>query len=358
MDDENAAEFFRGYSEKKPVEVLELLANVSTEMTSGLAAEIINKCLIDKDGNKIPLSMTVTPQAIKSGINIKASWTNLYGALCGKFGKKIEAFYRDFYTDEENFANAMDHSLGNAVIISGDEGLKALALELNGKSKMKGRYIYSEAVVRLLENDNRDCAKWFDKALKSLPRNAKNNAGVLGAIGSLAVYNENYFLNVNHTDAMGKWAMRQRPIENSVAEAIIELMIKHYDEQPDFLGVRICVLLDPGNAKLCKAASEFFLKNVCGPYNPKNAYGWRTPLSILDKCGCRNVKGLTARFCKNNLYIENYRLANYIGNLPGDAAYKQEEAREVVKLVREGKLKFEKFNINTFEQWLERELVK
>lgn len=356
MDDEKAAEYFREYSKKKPAEVLELLSNVSTKMTSDLAAEVINRSLADKDGNRISLSQAVTTEAIKSNVNLKVSWANLHGAMCGKFGTEIEALYRDFYTDEENYAAAMDRCLGNSILTSGDEGLKKLALELNNKSKMKGRYVYSEATVRLLSGE--DSTKWFDSHIKALPPNAQVNVNILEAIGNLVLNSEEYALSISCKDAVNKWTRLTVPVKTSAAESIVELMIKYYDKQPNYFGSRIQGIIDSKNRKMCKTVGEFFLKKADKPYKQNSIDRFTTMyLLILDRCGYKNIEGLAVRFAKNNPHIENWRLTNYISCLPGDKAYKLSETREIVKLAKAKKLKFEKLNIDIFEQWSEKEFM-
>lgn len=365
MDDEKAYEFLREYSGKKPSEVLELLAHVSSNMTSKLAVEIIDRCLTDKDGNKISLSNATTAEQVKSPIKIKASWTNLHNALSGKFGAEIEALYRDFHTEDENIAAAMDRSLGRSISVSNDEGLKRLALELNGKkSKMRGQYVYSEATVRLSDSNNtfsdKDNAKWFDFGIGSLSPKPQTSDRILQAVSNLVLKESGkYALMFDTQDAMGKWAHSERPVKKAAAEAVIEqAMLKHYDIRPDYFARCLQAIIDPEDPKMCKTAGEFFLKRADAPYK-QNSF---TPavtmnLVILGRCGYKNIKGLAVRFCKNNPYIENWRLTGYIQNLPGDREYKLSEAREIVKLARSGKLKFDRLNIDTFEQWTEKEFM-
>lgn len=354
MDDERAAEFFREYAKKKPAEVLELLANVSTEMTSKLAAEIINNSLTDKEGNKISISNATTTEAIKSNVNLKVSWTNIYGALCGKFGSETEAIYRDFYTEEENYAAAMDRCLGNSILTSGNDGLKKLALELNNKSKMKGRYVYSEATVRLLSGE--DSKKWFDSHIKNLPPNAQVNVNILEVIGNLILNGDEYALSIAQKDAVNRWTRRTVPVKTSAVESIIELMLKYYDSQPNYFGTRIQGIVDPKNQKMCKTVGDFMLKRI-EAYHKQGIVDHSTNLNllILQRCGYTNIKGLALKLCRKN--TENRRLNNYISSLPGDTAYKLSEAREIVKLARAGKLKFDRLNVDTFEQWTEKEFM-
>ena len=78
-------------------------------------------------------------------------------------------------------------------------------------------------------------------------------------------------------------------------------------------------------------------------------------LMILERCGYKNIKGLAQKLCRAD--IQNWRLNFYINSLPGDKAYKLEEAKEIIRLARAGKLKFKNLNIDNFEQWSEKEFM-
>lgn len=354
MDDERAMEYLREYSKKKPGDVLELLNHVSTEMTSRLAAEIINGVLTDKDGNKVSISQAVTTEAIKSDIDLKASWSNIHGALCGKYGKEIEPFYRDFYTEDDNYAAAMDRCLGNSILVSGDDGLKQLALELNNKSKMKGRYVYSEAVVRLTGGE--DSEKWFDQKLKALPPNSNANVNILEAMTNLVFENGNYAITVNSRDAVGQWIKRTVPVKASTVESLVKLMLKYFNNQPNLFMMRLQVLVDPENKSMCKNVGDFILKEIDSLYKQNAVDKFSNMnLMILERCGYKNIKGLAQKLCRAD--IQNWRLNFYINSLPGDKAYKLEEAKEIIRLARAGKLKFKNLNIDNFEQWSEKEFM-
>lgn len=65
FDCEKAAEFFNEYAKKKPVEVIDIMQDVSSEWSSGLTARLIDQLLVDDKGNKITLSQAADVKNVK-----------------------------------------------------------------------------------------------------------------------------------------------------------------------------------------------------------------------------------------------------------------------------------------------------
>ena len=75
FDCEKSEEFFNEYSKKKPAEVIEVLAKVSSEWTSELTARLINKVLVDDKGNKVTLSQVAEGDKVK--LKVKTSFWDM-----------------------------------------------------------------------------------------------------------------------------------------------------------------------------------------------------------------------------------------------------------------------------------------
>ena len=155
---------------------------------------------------------------------------------------------------------------------------------------------------------------------------------------------------------MGQWIKRTVPVKASTVESLVKLMLKYFNNQPNLFMMRLQVLVDPENKSMCKNVGDFILKEIDSLYKQNAVDKFSNMnLMILERCGYKNIKGLAQKLCRAD--IQNWRLNFYINSLPGDKAYKLEEAKEIIRLARAGKLKFKNLNIDNFEQWSEKEFM-
>ncbi|MDE7360359.1 MAG: hypothetical protein K2N38_00315 [Oscillospiraceae bacterium] len=223
FDNKQAAAFFEEYAAKKPVEVIGVLEPLSSEWTSRLTAKLFDELLIDADGNKLTLSQIdgSRPFAVKSKIGL---W-DMCRALKGKYGADIEEIYRNLAWKDN--LTEMDMLLGDSIVITGDEGLKRLALELNSKSKMKGGYVYSEAIVRLLGAE--ECPKWFEKQIKALPKQIRNSP-LFTAIKKVSMNFGRFALVVQPFNPITEQCSDAvRPIDESLIYTLSDILMKHFN---------------------------------------------------------------------------------------------------------------------------------
>ncbi|MDE7230893.1 MAG: hypothetical protein K2N56_10475, partial [Oscillospiraceae bacterium] len=161
------SEFLEEYAKKKPIDVFDVIKKAHSAWASKLTARLIENSLVDTDGNKITYSqLTRDELKLKNGAN---RWT-FQSALWGKSGADIEKIYREF--DDPGFAPSLSLRLGEAFAVTGDESLKALAVELNTNSPMNGHFVFAEGVVRLLGGE--DCTEWIRAQLHTAYDNVKN----------------------------------------------------------------------------------------------------------------------------------------------------------------------------------------
>ena len=73
----------------------------------------------------------------------------------------------------------------------------------------------------------------------------------------------------------------------------------------------------------------------------------------LKKCGRKNIKGLALEFIKKNPMVDPYVVTGFFNQMPGDNEYKLSEGREIVELMRNGKLKC-KIDTDYFSEQLEK----
>lgn len=349
FDNEKAAAFIEEYAKKKPVEVIDIMEQVSSDWSSRLTARLIDELLVDDKGNKITLSQSADVDKVK--LKSKIDFWHLNSALFGKFGADIEKIYREF--DNKKTFVPMDVRLGDAILETGDESLKALALELNTKSKMKGRYIYSEAVVRLLGKE--DCSKWVEEQVRAvykreiLNSSALVNTPIIQAMRLIELRDGKFVLAQTHFDSVTEQWRYSAPVptEYPVRETLTDIFIKYPAIPFDRM---LSEWADPADKEYCQKLADVFIEHTMS-----KTFGSAISLTHLNKLGCGNVKGLAVKYCKYNHDFNRWAYQGFFNVLPGDNEYKLAEAREVVELWRSGKLKttMSENDINNFAEWAE-----
>lgn len=349
FNNEKAAAFIEEYAKKKPVEIIELMEQVSSEWSSKLTARLIDELLVDDKGNKITLSQAANIDKVK--LKSKTDFWHLNSAMFGKFGADIEKLYREF--DNKDRIIPMDVRLGDAILETGDEGLKALALELNTKSKMKGHYVYSEAVVRLLGKE--DCSKWIEEQVRAvykkelLGSSAIFNTPIIKAIMLIELKDGKFVLTQKHYNSITeKWRSTVFiPTEYPVKESLIDVLIKYPTVQFDG---KMASWADPEDKECCQKLTDVFIDHALS-----KTFGSAVSLTYLNKFGVGNIKGLALKYCKYHHDYNKWAFQGFFNVLPGDNEYKLAEAHEVIELWRSGKLKtvMSENDINNFAEWAE-----
>lgn len=344
---EKAAAPIRELAKKKPDKALVYLRDVSGEWQSELTAELLTQMLVNEDGKPISVSEALAPN--------KNSHLGMYEqlfALTGKTGKAIEDIYRTIKPGFEKDISTCARWLGNTIVMTNDEGLRALATELNSKPKLKNALVYAEAIVQLTGAE--DCSKWVEKQVKEL-RGELTSVYSYGARQPLAeallmieLRNGKYELVLTFYDDI-----TEKSHERGALDVTADVKGKLSDIMMNVLDNNLAVTLltkwiDESDAAYCDRLSEYFLKKCCS-----SGSGWGSPLLGLKKCGRKNVKGLALEFLrKNGTTIETYSFTGFFKQMPGDDEYKLSEGREIVELIRSGKLKC-KVDADYFSKQLE-----
>ncbi len=353
FDNNEAANFFNEMAKKKPDEVLALMPGASSEWSSKLTARLIDELLIDENGNKVTLTQAQDFKKVK--LKGKAGYGMMANAITGKFGAEIENIYREYKNGD--YLNTLDFKLGDAVLITDNEDLKDLALELNGNSK-KGDYIYSEAIVRMLRGASfPDNLKWFDEQVKRIYKKeqigtpALVSAAVIRAVKNIRFENGNYSLCIKEFDeVLSKWVYKDpRPIDRAAVHTVIDVLLKYPCVSFDSI---MYDLADTSDTEYCKKLADAFIY-----HSLSKSFGSTISLMYLPKLGVTNVKGLALRYCQYNPNPHNGRwdLQGFFNTLRGDNEYLLSEAREIVKLLRTGELKMKLTDedILQFSDWAE-----
>ncbi len=346
FDRADVAEFFEKMAKKKPVDVLELISEASSEWSSDLAARLIDELLVDDNGNKVTLSEAQDFKKVTLKGNAKFGM--MTAALSGKFGERIEKIYREY--DCRGKANLLDAKLGESIIITNNESLKNLAIELNNEPKRKGCYIYSEAIARMLNGD--ECSEWFDRQIHNIYKKDPAHTTLIYTPIIKAV-NRIHFENGRHTvcmqefdEILNKWVdANPRPIKKSVVNSITDALIKYPASQFDTI---ISNWADPSDREYCQKLADVFIDHATG-----NKINLSVSLTFLRNLNVKNVKGVALKYCKNHPKDSKGDLRIFFNNLWGDMDYKLEEAREIVELLKSGELKMELTadDIREFEDW-------
>lgn len=232
FDNEKAAAFFEEYAAKKPAEVVGIMEHLSSEWTSRLTARLIGELLVDDKDNRITLSQAADELHVK--LKAKTDFRTLCAALDGKFGADIEEIYRGF--DCKDRADFLDIRLGNTIITTGSEELKRLATELNGSSKLKGGYVYSEAIARL--SGAEECPKWFEKQIKALPKQMRYSS-LFNALKKIMMYEGRFALaNQVFNAVTEQCSYAVLPIDESLIYSLSDILMKRFKDHPfEFGGI-------------------------------------------------------------------------------------------------------------------------
>ncbi len=345
FDCEKAAEFFNEYAKKKPVEVIDIMQDVSSEWSSGLTARLIDQLLVDDKGNKITLSQAADVKNVK--LKSKTGFWGLNSALWGKWGADIEKIYREF--DNKELSEQMSVRLGDSIIVTKDEGLMALAIELNNKSKLKDHYDYAETAARFLGTEN--CSEWLKKKVRELKlKSAVNKKAVFESdvtrvLRYIRYKDGGYAMTIqNLNNVTEKWWNISVPI-NQDMNAITDILIKNPSE---YYHTAIAEWIDPDDREYCDKLGNYFVEEFM---KKPDSY----LLNIILKTGIKNVKGLARAYFNEATTISQFGMRNFFEELPGDKDFKLAEAREIIELFRKGKLKA-KFDADAFSLWVENEL--
>lgn len=348
LDCEKSHAFFEEYAKKKPVEVIKLLDAASSEWSSGFTARLIDELLVDENGNKVTLSEASDLKRVK--LKAKVGVWELMTAMKGKFGRDIEKLYREFNNQSETLNH--DFDLAVSIIITDNEGLKKLAKELNGNSKMKGRYVFAEAAARLLGEE--DCSKWIEEQICAVYKERLRNTSALlntqiarALLGIKLIDGEYCLAGSRYDPILDKFTpYASRPIKQPVRGAITDIFIKY---RPVGFERMLSEWADKDDKEYCEKLANYFIEQGTAPE------GSTICLSYLRNVGMENVKGLAVKYCKNNPQDNKWSVRGVFNVLCGDHEYKLAEAREVVELMRSGKLKtaMSKEDIEEFASWAE-----
>ncbi len=321
------AEFFEEMAKKKPAELPEIISETSAEWSSEFTARLIDKLLIDDKGNKITLSQAANINKVK--LKAKTSFLELVGALRGKRGAEIEKIYREF--DNKSNIDALDTTLGESILKTNDEGLKALAFELNAANATKGCYVFSEAITRLISSKD-DSSEWFAEQIRETykqrekDKHAVNNRAIVKALRRIL----NSPIEI------------PRSLKGAITDAFIQCPCWEYSGILSFL-------IDENDKELCEKIGQYFcdqLINFSGTGSSDMSF-WSYNIK---RCGMSNVKNLAVDYFKNikgKCYTE--WVESYINYIPGDHKYKLEEARSIIEIARQKK--YDWFEIEKFEAW-------
>lgn len=353
FNDEQAMEtltaFFNEYSKKKPAEILELLKNASSKWTSDFAARLIKSVLFDKDGNAVTLDEVMDGKIV---LKSKASCFDIMGALWGKWGADIENIYREIDCKGKTpIVNTLTMYLGETIAATNDEGLKALAAELNNAPKTKDCYISAEATARLISSE--DSSKWFAEQITAAYKKSRtdkeqyvSSAQITKALQHIFFENGKYYYNNAKYDFISEtWGWRKpipisQPLKGAISDALMKCTCWEYAR---ILGNWI----DQDDKEYCKKLGNYFLNLNSTILNTYEILGY------LTKCGFTNIKGFLVRECKLHTSPMFNTLQSVIRQMPGDDEYRLSEVRDLVDNLRRRKIKMTNIDPDILLAWAE-----
>lgn len=349
FDCEKSAAFFEEYAKKKPADVIGVMEQVSSKWSSELTARLIDDLLVDDKGNKITLSQAADVDKVK--LKVKTSFWELNSALWGKWGAEIEKIYREFYHKDRIVS--LDVRLGESILETNDEGLKALAMELNSAKATKDCYVFAEATARLLNRET-DSSKWFAEQITSTyksrgkDKQSINDSEIIKILRKIFFEDGKYYLKDAIYDPINDGWFKNSPREISmpingvVSDALIKCPCWEYDR---LLGD----WLDENDKEFCEKVGRHFCRQLAS-FSGTGFSDISLWCSCIKRCGFKNVKNLAVDYFKN-IKGKSYTtwVQRVVQDIPGDDKYRLEEARAIVEEAR--KKKRDWFNIEEFEAW-------
>ncbi|MCH5206570.1 MAG: hypothetical protein J1F09_06420 [Oscillospiraceae bacterium] len=346
LDCDISKDYFEELGNKKPEDTLKYLTGVTAPWVCRLTAKLLTTVTTDKDGNRIPLcedksaaSKSKTPYD-----QYIATMKRFVYPLIGKSGAEIEAFYRD--TKMPGDCTDIDIALGASIVMTNDEGLKKLAFELN--KKYNGSFLGSETKARLYSSEN--CADWLEKQLKPIRKTLKNardayDNSIVSTLGSIRCKNGKYGIETTiHNEIKEAWMPFFREFSQPVVPDFIDLFIKLDLWAFDDIMTRFYNREDADFTAKLRVHFEEKVTSSDTVINTRHAY-----YGLMYRCGFTNIRGIAAKYFQNNK-VDNPK--QYFTALPGTHEYRVEEAYEVIRLMREGKLKCH-FDLDEFAVWVE-----
>lgn len=350
FDCEEAAEFFEKMAKKKPADVLELICAASSEWSSELTARLIDELLVDDKGNKITFTQAADVKKVKlKDKNI--SFHTMTKALTGKFGASIEKIYREY--GNKATGNAVDMVFADSIILTNNESLKKLAVEINNGSENKDHYVYAAAVARII--DGGDNSEWFDhQVYAALKKYQKDQsmliyASIVCAARQIELYNGGYVVSMQDFDLELKKlvGVKRRPVDKSVVYSLTDAFVRYPAMHFDLI---MSCWADPSDKEYCQRLVDVFVDHVVSPTSIS-----LTSLSLLKELNVGNIEGMALKFCENHPEYNRRDLQDFFNMLPGDKDYVLGEARKIAELLKSGKLKMalSDNDIKEFSEWIE-----
>lgn len=321
--------FFEEYSKKKTVEVLDIIKKAHSGWASRFTAQLIDSSLVDTNGNKITYSQITRDKVkLKNGAD---RWT-FQSALWGKSGAEIEKIYREF--DDPDFAPSLSLRLGETIAVTGDESLKKLAVELNTNSLMKGYFVYAEGTVRLISGE--DCSEWIREQIcipyETLKNTEFEECEIVKLLRKITLHEGKYALSNGYYDDISEgWILNAPiPLDQTVSCKIRDIVM----EFPCWQFDRVL------NQWQRENDDEYRLKRINYYINHfVSAKGEAKHLVYLRELGAQNIKGIMRRYCETHSKNDYGSIRNLIIMLSGTDEYRLSETREIVGLMKSGKLK-------------------
>ena len=338
MENEKCHLYFEECAEKDPIYILNLMRNITTTWSGGLTARLIRRIL---DNENIPLSQLPTAK-----LKAKIDKDSIAAAMYGKCGPEIEQLYREILP--ENDMVFLHLHLGNSIVVTRDESLRKLAIELNHTSKTKGRYFYAELIARILGNE--DCSEWFEEQLKAACH-GKNSAELHNHLFTVMRFirfkDGSYYLTQLHKDWINDDVIEvNAKLKLPVKTAITDLMIQY---KPSTFDGILSFWIDPDDREYCQKLGSYFCKLCVQSDRPE------FQLRYIEKCGLKNIKGLALDYCKNHSKNKYYSLSikDFVLSCPGDNDYKLAEAQSIIDYARQEKPSW--FDVDDFEIWTKKQ---
>lgn len=343
LDCGKAQEYFEEMEKKKPQETLEYITHSRAAWACRLAVKIGSRLFDNTDGGEYKMNGFGVPD-----IN--------FFAFQGKTGRDVEDFFRklcaaDVDKLQKNYIlEQVNGALLTTVATTGDPGMCALTLELEKKYPDQ----FEEAAFYARLTGTEDCTDWLKKKILEAKAKAQGQGNKKVFYTSVTMnfkkikcvdgqYFITYIVYDNGWNSSGTFESYATPIHQPIKEKFIDMLIECDWYMADDI---MAGLFDPDDEDMREKIKPHYVEKVVAGDDERFSY-----CRMMERCGIKNVKGLIVDYFKKNQdRIDDPYV--YIANFPGDLEYKLKELEEVAKLVENGELKDDGFDVESlFAPW-------
>lgn len=359
-DNEKVQALFEELYQKKPTDTMNFLYFSQTPWAARLAARGVTEQLavMLKEKSKKEKDAKEKTGKDKKGkteldIETRALEAKYVAAMeCALFGKNgpevceaIFAVAKQTGKFGSTLHKGVLEALCSSLIREPKEDLLALAVRLYEGEDGEMKYFPAAFLAKLIAGDGSDWLDWLEAQL--FEKNPMLPFHFLREALDYLEFDEvtkGYFLETGmYLEVDPQYRTYTLPVRFE-AGRLMDLLVRCNDYEIDG---KLAVLFDFADKELCARLGDYFYKKAAGRLE-SGLY-----LGALKRCGYTSCEGLLVHYAQVKPKLSMWDLEYYIREMPGSAEAKFAEANRIPELVKNGKVKVNNWNEDSYKRWLE-----